>query len=92
MGQKVNPIGFRVGVYRTWDARWFARDSYGQQLMEDLKIRKHLESVLDNAEIAKTEIEKAGDGVRIIVFTARPGVVIGKRGQEIESLKKDSGR
>ncbi len=88
MGQKVNPIGFRIGVYRDWDSRWFARDSYGQQLMEDLKIRKYLESSLENAELAKIEIEKAGDSVRIIVFTARPGVVIGKKGQEIETIKK----
>ena len=88
MGQKVNPIGFRVGVYRNWDSRWFARDSYGQQLMEDLEIRKYLESCLENAELAKIEIEKAGDSVRIIVFTARPGVVIGKKGQEIEAIKK----
>lgn len=88
MGQKVNPIGFRVGVYRDWDSRWFARDSYGQQLMEDLEIRRYLESVLENAELSKIEIEKAGDSVRIIVYTARPGVVIGKKGQEIETLKK----
>jgi len=88
VGQKVNPIGFRVGVYRNWDSRWFARDSYGQQLMEDLEIRKYLESCLENAELAKIEIEKAGDSVRIIVFTARPGVVIGKKGQEIEAIKK----
>lgn len=89
MGQKVNPIGFRVGVYRGWDSRWFSRDAYGQKLLEDLEIRKYLESVLENAEIARIEIEKAGEGVRIIIFTARPGVVIGKRGQEIETLKKD---
>jgi len=89
VGQKVNPIGFRVGVYRSWDSRWFARDSYGQQLMEDLNIRKYLGNSLENAEISKIEIEKAGNSVRIIIFTARPGVVIGKKGQEIESLKKD---
>lgn len=92
MGQKVNPIGFRVGVYRNWESRWFARgfapDSYGQQLMEDLEIRRYLGSVLEGAEVARIEIEKAGDGVRIIVHTARPGVVIGKKGQEIEALKK----
>jgi len=89
VGQKVNPIGFRVGVYRGWDSRWFSRDAYGQKLLEDLEIRKYLESVLENAEIARIEIEKAGEGVRIIIFTARPGVVIGKKGQEIETLKKD---
>lgn len=89
MGQKVNPIGFRLGVYRTWDSRWFSRDSYGDQLLEDFKIRKYLESVLESAEIAKIEIEKAGDSVRVVIHTARPGVVIGKKGQEIESLKRD---
>ena len=89
MGQKVNPIGFRLGVYRTWDSRWFSRDSYGDQLLEDFKIRKYLESALENAEIAKIEIEKAGDSIRVVIYTARPGVVIGKKGQEIESLKRD---
>ena len=89
MGQKVNPIGFRLGVYRTWDSRWFSRDSYGDQLLEDFEIRKYLESVLEKAEIAKIEIEKAGDSVRVVIYTARPGVVIGKKGQEIESLKRD---
>ena len=84
MGQKVHPIGFRLGVYRDWDARWFARDSYGKQLMEDLAIRKLLSSSLDRAEVARVEIEKAGDNVRIIIHSARPGVVIGKKGQEIE--------
>ena len=88
MGQKVNPIGFRVGVYRDWDSRWFSRDSYGKQFLEDLEIRRYLESALDKAEIAKIEIEKAGDSIRVIIFTARPGVVIGKKGQEIDSLKK----
>jgi len=88
VGQKVNPIGFRVGVYRDWDSRWFSRDSYGKQFLEDLEIRRYLESTLGNAEIAKIEIEKAGDSIRVIIFTARPGVVIGKKGQEIDSLKK----
>lgn len=89
MGQKVNPIGFRVGVYRDWDSRWFARDSYGKQVLEDIKIRKYLESVLENAEISRIEIEKAGDNVRVILRSGRPGVIIGKRGQEIESLRTE---
>jgi small subunit ribosomal protein S3 len=89
VGQKVNPVGFRVGVYRDWDSRWFARDSYGKQVLEDIKIRKHLESVLENAEIARIEIEKAGDNVRVILHSGRPGVIIGKRGQEIESLRTE---
>jgi small subunit ribosomal protein S3 len=89
VGQKVNPIGFRVGVYRGWDSRWFARNSYGEQLLEDRNIRNYLQSVLENAEIARIEIEKAADSARIFIFTARPGVVIGKKGQDIEALKKD---
>ncbi|MGB8367256.1 MAG: 30S ribosomal protein S3 [Candidatus Babeliales bacterium] len=88
MGQKVNPIGFRVGIYRDWDARWFARDiSYGKQVIEDLKIRKFLFNSLESAEIARIEIEKAGDNVRIIIHSGRPGYIIGKRGQEIETLR-----
>lgn len=87
MGQKVHPIGFRLGVYRDWDARWFARKSYGEQLLEDLVIRKHLDSLLVNAEVARVEIEKAGDSIRIIIHSARPGVVIGRKGQEIDTLK-----
>jgi small subunit ribosomal protein S3 len=89
VGQKVNPIGFRLGVYRDWDARWFARKSYGKQILEDLKIRKYLEKVFETAEIARIEIEKAGENVRVIIHTARPGIVIGKKGQEIEALRKD---
>jgi small subunit ribosomal protein S3 len=88
MGQKVHPIGFRLGVYRDWDARWFARGSYGKMVLEDIAIRKLLEKALDRAEIAKIEIEKAGDNVRVIIHSGRPGLIIGKKGQEIESLKK----
>lgn len=91
MGQKVNPVGFRVGVYRDWDSRWFARDSYGKQVLEDVAIRKYLESSLENAEISRIEIEKAGDNVRVILRSGRPGVIIGKRGQEIESLRSELG-
>lgn len=89
MGQKVNPIGFRLGVYRDWDARWFARKSYGKELLEDLRIRKYLNKMLENAELARIEIEKAGDNVRIVLHSGRPGVVIGKKGQEIETLKQE---
>lgn len=87
MGQKVHPIGFRTGVYRDWRSRWFARDSYGKQLLEDVKIRKFLNGVLEGAEISAIEIEKAGDSVRVIIYSGKPGVVIGKKGQEIEDLK-----
>ncbi len=89
MGQKVNPVGFRVGVYRDWLAHWFARKSYGKNLLEDLSIRKYLNRVLDEAEVGKVEIEKAGDNVKVVVHSARPGLVIGKKGQDIEQLRKD---
>ncbi len=87
MGQKVHPKGFRLGVYRDWDARWFARGFYGKLLLEDLAIRGMLEQILERAELARVEIEKASDNVRIIIHSGRPGVVIGKKGQEIESLR-----
>jgi small subunit ribosomal protein S3 len=89
VGQKVHPKGFRLGVYKEWDSRWFARDSYGKQLMEDLAIRKYLDTTLANAEVAKIDIEKAGDNVRVVIHSARPGVVIGKKGQEIDALRKN---
>ena len=88
MGQKVHPKGFRLGVYLDWDARWFARGSYADQVMQDVKIRKFLDSALDSAEVSKIEIEKAGDAVKVIVHTARPGLVIGKKGQEINQLRQ----
>jgi small subunit ribosomal protein S3 len=87
MGQKVHPIGFRVGVYRDWFARWFARGSYGEQIIEDLKIRRFLNNALAKADIARIEIEKAGNNIRVILHSGRPGVIIGKKGQEIDALK-----
>ena len=87
MGQKVHPIGFRLGVYRDWFSRWFARDSYGKQVLEDLEIRKFLRSELSRAEVSRVEIEKAGDSIRIIIHSARPGMIIGKKGQGIEGLR-----
>ena len=90
MGQKVNPVGFRVGIYRNWDSRWFARKSYGKELLEDIQIRDFLYNALENAEIAKIEIEKAGDdNLKVIIHSGRPGVVIGKKGQEIENLRNE---
>lgn len=87
MGQKVHPLAFRLGVYRDWKSRWYARGSYGDQLLEDIRIRKYLDKTLESAEVARVEIEKAGDNVRVIIFSGRPGMVIGKKGQEIESLR-----
>lgn len=89
MGQKVNPVGFRTGVYKDWDARWFApTHAYGKHLLEDIKIREMVESQLKHAEIARVEIEKAGDNLRIILHSGRPGVVIGKGGKEIDDLRR----
>lgn len=87
MGQKVSPIGFRLGIYRDWNARWFARGKYGEQVLEDIAIRNFLNKALAEAELSRIEIEKAGDNIRIILHAGRPGVVIGKKGQEIEVLK-----
>ncbi len=88
MGQKVNPRGFRTGIYRDWDARWFApAATYGKNILEDIEIRTILDKKLKHAEVALVEIEKAGDNVRIIVHSARPGIVIGKQGKEIEDLR-----
>lgn len=89
MGQKVNPKGFRIGVYRDWDARWFARKNYGDQLLEDIKIRNFLAKKLRSAEVARVEIEKAGDNVKVIIHSGRAGMVIGKKGQEIDNLRKE---
>ena len=89
MGQKVNPIGFRLGIYLDWDASWFARRSYADQALEDIKIRDFLDSALSRAEISKIRIEKAGEGIKVIINSARPGQVIGKKGQGIDQLRKD---
>ncbi len=88
MGQKVNPIGFRIGVYRKWDARWFARKSYATMFFEDMQVKDYIKKTLSSAEISHVEIEKAGDSIRVVIHSARPGVVIGKKGQEIDSLRK----
>jgi len=87
VGQKVHPLGFRLGVYRSWFARWFARDSYGKEVLEDLKIRKFLRSELGRAEVSRIEIEKAGDNIRVIIHSGRPGMVIGKKGKGIEDIR-----
>lgn len=90
MGQKVNPISFRLGVYRDWDASWFARGkNYGKLLMQDFKIRKYLDKALSRAEISRVKIERAGESVRIVIYSARVGVVIGKKGQEIDSIRRN---
>ena len=89
MGQKVNPKGFRLGIYQDWDARWFKKPrAYGKQAVEDIRIRELLEKALDKAKIARIEIERAGNNVRIILHAGLPGKIIGKRGQEIDALRE----
>ncbi len=89
MGQKVNPVGLRVGINRTWDSRWFSDHNYAKLLAEDLKIRKFLEEKLSGAALSRIVIERPAKKARIAIHTARPGVVIGKKGQDIEKLRKD---
>jgi len=89
LGQKVHPIGFRLGVHKKWDSRWFATKEYSTFLLEDYKIRKFLKKRVAQAGISKIEIERAANKVRIRMHTARPGIVIGKKGADIEQLKKD---
>ena len=90
MGQKVNPHGLRVGVIKDWDSRWYAEDAdFSEFLVEDYNIRKFLKKKLYAAGISKIEIERASDRVKVIIYTAKPGVVIGKGGAEIEVTKKE---
>ena len=89
MGQKVNPISFRLGINRTWDSRWYADSEYGDLLHEDLRIRRFLFKRLDQAGVAKVVIERPAKKARITIHTARPGVVIGKKGADIEKLKAE---
>lgn len=89
MGQKVNPLGLRLNITRTWDSIWYADKEYANYLLEDQKIRKFLKKRLNHAGMAKIIIERTGEKVRAKLFTARPGIVIGKKGAEIEILKKD---
>ena len=89
MGQKVNPHGLRVGVINDWDSRWYAEADFADNLVEDYKIRTYLKKKLHSAGISKIEIERASDRLKIIIFTAKPGVVIGRAGAEIENLKAE---
>ena len=89
MGQKVNPHGLRVGVIKDWDSKWYAESDFADYLVEDYNIRTYLKKKLYSAGVAKIEIERASDRVKVIIYTAKPGVVIGKGGQEIEITKKE---
>ena len=89
MGQKVNPHGLRVGVIKDWDSRWYAESDFADYLVEDYNIRTFLKKKLYSAGVSKIEIERASDRVKVIIYTAKPGVVIGKGGAEIEVTKKE---
>ncbi|HAY39874.1 MAG TPA: 30S ribosomal protein S3 [Desulfobacteraceae bacterium] len=89
MGQKVNPIGLRLGIVKTWESRWYAGKNYADYIIEDYNIRKFLKKRLYHAGISKVEIERSSKRVRLRVFTSRPGIVIGKKGAEIALLKKE---
>ena len=89
MGQKVHPIGMRVGIIRDWDAKWYAEKEYAEFLHEDLKIRKFIASKLADAAVSTVEIERAANRVNISIHTAKPGMVIGKGGSEVENLRKE---
>jgi small subunit ribosomal protein S3 len=88
MGQKVHPVGFRLGITRTWDSRWFEQKQYVNWLHEDLRMRKELEGMSRSAAISKVEIERRANQARVIISTAKPGIIIGKRGAGIEEIKK----
>ena len=89
MGQKVNPHGLRVGVIKDWDSRWYAEADFADNLVEDHKIRTFLKDRLYSAQVSKIEIERASDRIKVIIYTGKPGVVIGKGGSEIEKLKAE---
>ncbi len=89
MGQKVNPHGLRVGVIKDWDSKWYAEADFADNLIEDYEIRKYLKEKLYSSGVSKIEIERASDRLKVIIHTAKPGIVIGKGGAEIEKLKKE---
>lgn len=89
MGQKVNPIGFRLGIVKTWDSRWFAGKKYADYIIEDHQLREFIKKKLYHAGISRIEIERSSKKVRLRIYTARPGIVIGKKGSEIAQLKKE---
>ena len=89
MGQKTNPYGFRLGIIRTWRSRWYSEKEYASRLQEDLRIRKYVKGRLNHAGVSSIEIERRSNRINILIATARPGIVIGKKGAEIENLKKD---
>lgn len=90
MGQKVHPYGFRVGYIYDWKSRWFAKKKeFPKLLLEDIKIKKYIKKALSTAAVSKVEVERASDKVRVLIYTARPGIIIGRRGTEVEKLKEE---
>ena len=89
MGQKVNPYGIRLGINKTWSSRWFSKNEYTKLLHQDLKIKSYVEKKLKNASISKINIERAAKKLRLSIYSSRPGIIIGKKGADIETLKKD---
>ena len=89
MGQKVNPYGIRLGINKTWSSRWFSKNEYTKLLHQDLKIKSYVEKKLKNASISKINVERAAKKLRISIFSSRPGIIIGKKGADIETLKND---
>jgi len=89
LGQKTNPIGNRLGIIRFWESRWFSRKGYAQQLIEDLNLRKMLKERLYHAGISRIDIERIGEKIKVLIFAARPGIIIGKKGAEVDKLKKE---
>ncbi len=89
MGQKVNPIGLRLGIVKTWDSRWYADKKYSDYILEDYRLREYVKNKMYHAGISRIEIERSSKRVRLRIYTARPGIVIGKKGSEIEKLKKE---
>ena len=89
MGQKVHPVGLRLGINRTWNSRWFAGSEFASLVIEDEEIRRFLKKRLYQAGVSKIEIERAANKIRVRIYTSRPGIIIGKRGAEIENLKKE---
>jgi small subunit ribosomal protein S3 len=89
LGQKVHPVGFRLGFIRWWDSKWVSKKNYARWLHEDIRLRRHIRKHLERAGISRVYIERAGDKAKVNVHTARPGIVIGKRGAGVENLKKE---
>jgi len=89
LGQKVNPIGLRLGIVKTWESRWYADKKYSEYIQQDFKLRKFVKAKLYHAGISRIEIERSAKRIRLRIFTARPGIVIGKKGTEIERLKQE---